>query len=63
MIANAMAIGGRESAAFRPASPDSRALAAAIRAGRYDDDDSLRDRLAAQVLARLAISNPKALPK
>jgi len=63
MIANAMAIGGRESAAFRPASPDSRALAAAIRAGRHDDDDSLRDRLAAQVLARLAISNPKALPK
>jgi len=63
MIANAMAIGGRESSAFRPASADSRALSAAIRAGRHDDDHALRDQLAAEVLARLAISNPKALPK
>jgi aminoglycoside phosphotransferase (APT) family kinase protein len=63
MIANAMAIGGRESAAFRPASADSRALSAAIRAGGHDVDRGLRDRLAAEVLARLAISNPKALPK
>ncbi len=63
MIANAMAIGGRESATFRPASPDSRALAAAIRAGCHDDDPLVRDRLAAELLARLAISNPKALPK
>jgi hypothetical protein len=63
MIANAMAIGGRESTAFHPASPDSRTVAAAIRAGRHDDDSALRDRLAAQLLTRLAISNPKALPK
>ena len=63
MIANAMAIGGREVDAFRPANPDGRALAAAIRAGLHDDDPALRDRLAAELLARLAISNPKALPK
>jgi aminoglycoside phosphotransferase (APT) family kinase protein len=62
MIANAMAIGARESAAFRPASPDRRALAAAIRAGRHDEDPALRNRLAAELLARLALSNPKALP-
>jgi aminoglycoside phosphotransferase (APT) family kinase protein len=63
MIANAMAIGGREIAAFRPESPDRRTLAAGIRAGRHDDDPALRDTLAADLLARLAISNPKALPK
>jgi len=62
MIANAMAIAGRELAALRPPPPDERPLAMAIRAGRLDADGGLRDRLAAATLARLAISNPKALP-
>jgi len=30
---------------------------------RHDDDRALRDRLAAEVLARLAVSNPKAISK
>jgi aminoglycoside phosphotransferase (APT) family kinase protein len=63
MIANAMAIAGREIDAFRPPNPNRKALAAAIRFGRHDDDSDLRDRLAAEVLVRLAISNPKALPR
>ena len=62
MIANAMAIAGRELAAFRPPAPDLKPLAADIRAGRHDADKAMRDRLAADVLARLAVSNPKALP-
>ncbi len=62
MIANAMAIAGREAAALRPPAPDLKGLAAEIRAGRYDADKDIRDRLAAAVLGRLAISNPKALP-
>jgi aminoglycoside phosphotransferase (APT) family kinase protein len=62
MAANAMAISARELAALRPALPDRKPFARAIRAGRHDDDAGLRDRLAADVLARLAISNPKALP-
>jgi hypothetical protein len=61
MVGNAMAIAGRELAALGSQGPDNKALALAIRAGRHDDDESLRDRLAADVLARLAISNPKAL--
>jgi aminoglycoside phosphotransferase (APT) family kinase protein len=62
MIANAMAIAGRELALFRPLAPALKNLAAKIRAGGHDDDAGLRDRLAADVLARLAVSNPKALP-
>jgi aminoglycoside phosphotransferase (APT) family kinase protein len=63
MIANAMAIAGRGLAARTPAADESRKLAAAIRDGQRDHDTALRDRLAADVLARLAISNPKALPR
>ena len=62
MVANAMAIASRELVAFRPSASEMKALAAAIRAGSYDADLALRDRLAAVVLARLAINNPKALP-
>jgi aminoglycoside phosphotransferase (APT) family kinase protein len=62
MVANAMAIAGRELSALRPPAPELKLLATAIRAGKHDDDKALRDRLAADVLARLAISNPKALP-
>jgi aminoglycoside phosphotransferase (APT) family kinase protein len=62
MAANAMAISGRELAALRPAPPDRKALARAIRAGQHDNDGTLRGRLAADVLARLAISSPKAVP-
>ena len=63
MIANAMAIAARELAVLQPAQPDQKPLALAIREGRHDDDPGLRDRLAAEVLARLAVSNPKAMPK
>lgn len=63
MIANAMAIAGREMTARAPAQGDEKGLAAGIRRGRYDNDAGLRDRLAADVLARLAISNPKVLPR
>ncbi|HEX4573059.1 MAG TPA: phosphotransferase [Dongiaceae bacterium] len=62
MTANAMAIAGRERAALQPPLPDLKPLARAIRAGHHDNDESLRDLLAADVLARLAISNPRALP-
>jgi aminoglycoside phosphotransferase (APT) family kinase protein len=62
MIANAMAIVGRELTALRPSAPEWKSLAAAIRAGKHDADATLRDRLAADVLARLAVSNPRALP-
>ncbi len=62
MAANAMAIAGRELSALRPPAPELKALAADIRVGRHDDDAALRDRLAAEALARLAVSNPKALP-
>jgi aminoglycoside phosphotransferase (APT) family kinase protein len=62
MAANAMAIAGRELAVLRPAVPNGKTLALAIRAGRHDDDKGLRDHLAAEVLARLAVSNPKAMP-
>jgi phosphotransferase family enzyme/uncharacterized protein DUF6285 len=62
MIANAMAIAERELAALRAPAPELRSLAAGIRAGKHDADATLRDRLAADVLARLAVSNPKALP-
>ena len=63
MSANAMAIAARELAVLQPAHPDEKPLALAIREGRHDDDEGLRDRLAAEVLARLAVSNPKAIPK
>ena len=63
MIANAMAIAGRELAGLRPPAPDLKPLAAAIRGGKHDADAGLRDRLAADVLARLAVSNPKLLPR
>ena len=62
MIANAMAIVGRELSALRPPAPALKSLASAIRAGKHDMDVALRDRLAADVLSRLAVSNPKALP-
>jgi aminoglycoside phosphotransferase (APT) family kinase protein len=62
MTANAMAIAARELAVLQPAQPDQKPLALAIRAGRHDDDAGLRDHLAAEVLARLAIGNPKAMP-
>ncbi len=63
MIANAMAIAGRELSAIRPPAPDLKPLAAAIRSGQHDADGGLRDRLAADVLARLAVSNPKLMPR
>jgi len=63
MTANAMAIAARELAALQPAQPDQKPLALAIREGRHDDDAGLRDRLAAEVLARLAVGNPKAMPR
>ena len=63
MTANAMAIAARELAVLQPTQPDQKPLALAIREGRHDDDPGLRDRLAAEVLARLAVSNPKAIPK
>jgi len=63
MLANAMAISARELAALRPSLPDRKPLARAIRAGHHDNDESLRDLLAADVLARLAVSNPRALPR
>ncbi len=62
MIANAMAIAGRELAALRPPALDWRGLAREIRLGKHDADKTMRNRLAADVLARLAVSNPKALP-
>ncbi|HEY2891769.1 MAG TPA: phosphotransferase [Dongiaceae bacterium] len=62
MIANAMAIAGRELAARPAASSRAKTLAREIREGRHDHDSALRDRLAAEVLAQLAISNPKVLP-
>ncbi len=63
MTANAMAIAARELAVLQPTQPDQKPLALAIREGRHDDDPELRDRLAAEVLARLAVSNPKAMPE
>lgn len=63
MTANAMAIVARELAVLQPVQPDQKPLALAIRAGQHDDDEGLRDRLAAEVLARLAVSNPKAMPR
>jgi aminoglycoside phosphotransferase (APT) family kinase protein len=63
MAANAMAIAARELAVLQPTQPDQKPLALAIREGRHDDDHELRGRLAAEVLARLAVSNPKAIPK
>jgi aminoglycoside phosphotransferase (APT) family kinase protein len=63
MIANAMGIAARELSALRSPSPDQRKLSADIRGGKYDTDTGLRDRLAADVLGRLAISNPKAVPR
>jgi len=62
MIASAIAIAERELGLYRPSAPDERELAAAIRAGRHDGDPKLRDLLAARILARLAVSNPRALP-
>src|SRR5262249_51174750 len=59
MIANAMAIAGRELSALRAPSADEKPLALAIRAGLHDTDSALRDRLAAEVLARLPLSNPR----
>ena len=62
MIANAMAIAARELSQLRPPAPELKRLAADIRAGRHDADKTMRDRLAADTLARLAVSNPKAIP-
>jgi aminoglycoside phosphotransferase (APT) family kinase protein len=63
MTANAMAIAARELAVLQPDQLDEKPLALAIREGRHDGDPELRDRLAAQVLAKLAVSNPKAMPR
>ncbi len=63
MIANAMAIAGRELGSLPPMADESGKLATDIRSGQHDRDPDLRNRLAADVLARLAISNPKALPR
>lgn len=60
MVASAMAIAARAIGAA-PARPDA-ALAAAIRAGALDDDLSLAGQLRLAARARLAISNPRALP-
>jgi hypothetical protein len=61
MTANAMAI-ARELAVLQP-DRRTRSRSLAIREGRHDGDPELRDRLAAQVLAKLAVSNPKAMPR
>ena len=59
MVASAMAIAMRAlAAAAMPAEPG---LAAAIRAGRHDDDPALIARLRDTARARLAVSNPRAL--
>ncbi|ANI17486.1 hypothetical protein A9C11_27420 [Pseudomonas citronellolis] len=61
MLANALAIAARESAAPGPIDgPDERALAAAIRAGEHDRGTA-RARLLALTRAKLAISNPRLL--
>ena len=67
MIANAMAIAAREADAGEPPAfaVDDRTLARDLRAGRYDAANAAqREMLAylrASVIARLRISNPKAL--
>lgn len=65
MIASAMAIAAREMA---PASPDDAlaanevaALAAALRRGEKDAKSEVYERLRADVVKRLAVSNPKLL--
>jgi hypothetical protein len=64
LVANAIAIAARQIGARTPLSADERrALASAIRAGRHDGDAALHARLLADVHARLAVSNPKALPR
>ena len=63
MTANAMSIAARELTVLQPGQPDQKPLALAIREGRHDSDPGLRDQLAAEVLARLAVSNPKAMPE
>lgn len=61
MIANALAIAARESAApVSPQAPDERRLAAAIRAGEHDLG-SARTSLLALTRAKLAVSNPRLL--
>ena len=60
MVASAMAIAARSIGA--PEMPADGALATAIRAGVLDDDPTLLARLRETARARLAISNPRALP-
>ena len=64
MVASAMAIAARAAgvAAAGAAAPDA-AWAAAIRAGAMDDDPALIGRLREVARARVAISNPRALPQ
>jgi Domain of unknown function (DUF6285) len=59
MVASAMAIAARGIGA--PDTPPEQELAAAIRAGRLDDDPALLARLREMARARLAVSNPRAL--
>lgn len=62
MLANALAIVGRELAQPRDEDKDGlERLAAAIRAGEHDGDGALYKRLLAWSEARVAITNPKAL--
>jgi len=61
MVASAMAIAARSIGA--PDMPADAALAAAIRAGRLDDDPTLTGRLRREARARLAISDPRVLNK
>jgi hypothetical protein len=62
MVANALAIAGRELAQPDREDPAAlEALAAAIRAGRHDGDAVIHARLLAWATARTAVTNPKAL--
>jgi hypothetical protein len=61
MVASAIAIAARALRHPAPETGGDRALAAAIRAGRHDDDPALPAALRARVNARLAVSDPAAL--
>lgn len=61
MIANAMAIAGRDAGSTLGDDEVSRDLIEAMREGRHDSDRALYDRLLADAKGRLALSNPKSL--
>jgi hypothetical protein len=65
MIANALGIAQRMGRTGLVDEPDVAALCAEIRRGGHDDGDAgeLRAHLIKRTLARLAVSNPKALPE